>query len=121
MIEEQTKDTPYVRLSVEECSMEIKGNSYAEGLQDLYNQILDWIDKEVPYLKNELNCIFYFNILSSMSMKNIIVIFTRLNEYFKKGVKIRIKWYYDGEDEDNVDTAHDLTGFIDIPFEIIEN
>jgi len=120
MLIRQVKGAPYVNLSIDNCILEVKGDSYAEGLQDLYNEIIVWIENEIPNLNCELNCIFHFHTFSSVSMKNVIVILSKLNEHYKKGKKITIKWYYDKEDEDNMESAEDFTGFIDIPFEIIE-
>jgi len=120
MLIEQVTGAPYVNLSVKDCFIEMKGDSYAEGLQEIYNDIILWIENEVPKMECEIKCNFHFNTFSSVSMKNIIVILSKLNEHYKNGKKISIKWYYDKEDEDNMESAEDFTSFIDIPFEIIE-
>ena len=119
MIHKETKNTPYVNLSAEEGLLEIKGNSYAERMMPLYEEIFEWIDKEVPKLNTDLHCVFHFIIFNSISIKNILLILSKLNIHYHNGTKISIDWFYDKEDEDNMETAEDLTDFIDIPIKII--
>jgi len=114
-----TKNTPEVNLSVENCRFEIKGPSYTDNIfEDIYSIILQWIDKEMPKINCELNCIFSINILNSISYKNIMQILIKFTEYRKSGQDIKITWYFEGDDEDNEELAQDLSLVFDIPFTI---
>ena len=116
---EKTKNTPFVNLSITDCVFEITGDSYYEEFTDIYDQILKWIEEEMPKLECEINCVFHFGVLNSISLKNVIIILLKLNHYYKTGKKISITWYYDKDDEDNEDNAEDLSILTEIPFKIV--
>ncbi len=120
MIIEKTKDSPYVYLSASEYKFEIKGNSYYIEITDLYDKILNWIDKEIPNLNCDMNWIFHFGVISSASLKSIIEIFNKLYYFYKEGKKIRITWIYDKDDVDNLEIANDFLDFTNMPVDVIE-
>ena len=114
---EPTKNKPSVFLSSEECKFEIKGSSYSEEANLIYDEIIKWILKEVPKMSCELNCIFNLYILSSISEKKILFIISELNKLFEAGKKIKITWNISG-DEDSIDFAEDLKYLFKLPIEI---
>jgi len=118
MLINSTKNTPSVFLSSEECKFEIKGSSYSEDANEIYDQIIIWIIKEVPKMSCELNCIFNLYILSSISEKKILFIISELNKLFETGKKIKIIWHI-SDDEDSVDFAEDLSNLFKLPIEIV--
>ena len=120
MIIEETLDTPYVHLSASECKFEIKGNSYFIEINDLYDKIHKWIDKEVPEINCHMHWIFHFEVISSASFKNIVDIVTKLDSFYKKGKKIRITWVCDKGDEANIEIANDYLDFTEMPLTVVE-
>lgn len=111
----ETQGSPYVHLSVEQCIFEIKGNSFSENINELYEKILEWIDKEIPKIECNINCVFNFDISNSVTYKNILIIMTKFAELIKQGKKITVVWYYDQEDEDSYATGEDIRELFDIP------
>lgn len=113
----ETKNTPEVNLSIKNCQFEIRGSSYSDSVfKDVYSKILFWIDERMPYLDCELNCIFFIDLMNSISYKNIMQIMIRLVSFYKEGKKITISWFFEGDDEDNEELAHDMSTLFDIPF-----
>ncbi|MCF6365305.1 MAG: DUF1987 domain-containing protein [Bacteroidales bacterium] len=121
MVIKQTIDTPYINLSVSDCKFEIKGKSYYVGINKLYDKVLKWVNEEVPALECNLKIEFYFSIISSASLKNIIEIINRLDYFYKKGKKLSIHWICDKGDIDILETAKDFSNYTLIPFNISEN
>ena len=117
---EKTRNTPAVTLSRSECIFEITGSSFAENITDIYKTVLEWIEKEMPAIECELNCIFKFNVLNSVSYKNVIEIIMRLTHFVKTGKKINIHWFYHNDDEDNFAVGKDISELFDIPFDLIK-
>ena len=117
---EETRNTPEVYISRDECIFEIIGPSFADHITDIYKPILEWIEEEIPYLESELNCIFKLEVLNSVSYKNIIEIIMRLTHFVQTGKKINIHWYYFKNDEDNYAVGKDLSDLFDIPVNLIE-
>jgi len=88
-----TKSTSSIFLSCEECKFEIKGSSYSEEANDLYDQIMNWIHREVPKISCKLNCVFDLYVLSSIREKKILFIIAELNKLFETGKNIKVSWY----------------------------
>ena len=115
----ETKNTPEVNLSVENCIFTIKGPSFSDSVYDeIYTEVLEWIENEMPKIDCEIDCVFSINILNSMTYKNIMQMLIKFVEYHNAGKKISITWYYEGDDEDNEEIAEDLSQIFDIPFAI---
>lgn len=116
---EQTKNTPYVNIDIENNIFEIKGPSYSEDIVEMYVPITEYIEKNISKLAGTLECELYFDVLNSISHKKIFQILITLNNFYQEGKDITIKWYYDADDEDILEMGEDLMELIDIPFDII--
>ena len=116
---QKTKKTPLIHLNIAENVFQIKGPSFSEDIVDVYNPIIDWIDEYIPSIENELICELYFTVLNSASHKKIFQILIRLNSYLDNGKVIKVKWYYDEDDEDIMEMGEDLIELINLPFELI--
>ena len=116
---EKTKNTPHVELDLNNSIFEIKGPSYSEDVSKIYTPIMEWIENNIPKLETALVCELYFDVLNSVSHKKIFQILIKLNNYQQNGKKIKIKWFYDEDDEDILEMGEDLMELIDLPFELI--
>jgi hypothetical protein len=116
---EKTKNTPNVKIDIQSGSFEIKGPSYSEDVSNIYDPILNWIDNNMTGLDRELVCELYFDVLNSVSHKKIFQILIKLNVFFQSGKKIKVKWYYDEDDEDILEMGEDIKELIELPFELL--
>ncbi len=117
---EATKSSPYIKLSAEDCEFRIEGSSYSESVDEIYDNVIKWVEEKIPELECELNCIFKLYVLSSVSQKKILYILIKLNEFFESGKKIKIIWYVAEDDEDNYEFAEEIGELFNIPVEIIK-
>ena len=120
MILEKTYNKPFVNLSIEDCIFEIKGSSFSKSVTERFNDILKWIDQEIPKLEGELKCSFYFDVLNSISFRSIMEIFDKFSHYQETGKRFNVTWYYDTDDENNLENAEYLSEIFDIPMSIKE-
>lgn len=118
MLIKGTKNTPEIFLSSEDCRFEIKGSSYSEHVNEIYDKIINWVTKEVPKMTCELNCIFNLYVLSSISEKKILFIISELNKLFKEGKNISVTWHI-SDDEDSSDFAEDLSILFKLPIKTV--
>ena len=116
---QKTKKTPLINLNIKDSIFQIKGPSFSENIVDVLNPIIDWIENCIPNLENELICELYFTVLNSASHKKIFQILIKLNAFLDNGKVIKVKWYYDEDDEDIMEMGEDLVELINIPFELI--
>ncbi|NPA68386.1 MAG: DUF1987 domain-containing protein [Chlorobi bacterium] len=115
----KTKKTPLINLDLKENIFQIKGPSFSEDILAVYEPVIKWMEEALPELKKELTCEFYFTVLNSASHKKIFQILIILNSFMDRGKKIKVKWYYDEDDEDIMEMGEDLTELINLPFELI--
>jgi len=121
MYRKQTKSSPFVNLSAKNCLFEIKGSSYKDDIFVLYDDVLKWVKTEIPEIRCELKCVFNFTVFNSVSFKSLIVIFTELNNFYKRGKRIEIHWYYDKDNEEDLEIMEEFKEFLEIPFKFIQN
>ena len=115
----KTKKTPLISLDLNENIFQIKGPSFSEDILSIYNPVINWMEENLPQLEKELTCELYFTVLNSASHKKIFQILIILNGFMDRGKKIKIKWYYDEDDEDIMEMGEDLTELINLPFELV--
>jgi len=116
---EKTKKAPLIHISLEENIFQIKGPSFSEDIIEIYTPVIEWIENEMPKLDKEIFCEFYFTVLNSASHKKIFQILIKLNSLLDDGKDVKIKWYYDEDDEDIMEMGEDLIDLINLPFELI--
>ncbi|RLD51219.1 MAG: hypothetical protein DRI94_06645, partial [Bacteroidetes bacterium] len=115
----KTKKTPLISLDLTENIFQIKGPSFSEDILSVYDPVISWMNENLPQLENELTCELYFTVLNSASHKKIFQILIILNGFMDRGKKIKIKWYYDEDDEDIMEMGEDLTELINLPFDLV--
>jgi len=96
----------------------IKGRSIPENSIEFYKPIIDWISDygNAPQSDTSVNIqLEYFNTSSS---KCILDVFKKLESLPDTSVKI--KWYYEEDDEDMLEAGEDYEAIIDLPFEMVE-
>ncbi len=113
---EATKSSPFVYIDVHNCIFEISGLSYANNTDVFYKQIINYIDREFSKLECELNCKFYLTVFNSVTYKYILNMMAKFMMLNKKGKNISVTWYYDKDDEDNLESAEDIGELFNIPF-----
>lgn len=117
---EATKSTPYINISFDKCIFEIEGNSFATDTDNIFKHVLKYVNENLPVLDCDLICEFKLYVLNSVTYKYILQIINIFTQYYKRGKSIKIIWYYESEDEDNKESAEDLTNLFNIPFELKE-
>jgi hypothetical protein len=115
---EKTNNSPSVYLSIEDMIFEISGNAFSDFSNDIFADVLEWIDVNIPGLESELVCKFSLDVFNSVTYKNILNILHKFEIFNKKGKKISVVWYCKPDDEDMYELAFDMKELYNIPFDI---
>ena len=118
LVLQPTAHTPSVSLNSDSGVFEFKGRSTPENSVDYYDPIFKWLDQYVlnPSPKTTVNLQFeYFNTSSSKCILDVLKKFVKLHN---SGSEVKIKWYYEEEDDDMKEAGEDYSDILDIPFEI---
>jgi len=121
LIIKETSSTPYIELSIEECTFIIKGLSFSNDVESFYSPIIEWIDENFPKLDCKLTCNINLSVFNSVTYKYILSIMTKILYFNQAGKKIKVVWYFDVDDEDNKESAEDIAELFNIPFELKQN
>lgn len=124
-----TEKSPRVLFDPDNRRFELEGNSRPENVREFYHPIIDKLknyfeeilhsDNLEDYKENPVKFVFKLEYFNSSSAKFISDILVLIGNYSKKGVHIKIYWYFDEGDEDMMEVGEDFSEMIDIPFQMI--
>lgn len=113
-----TPKTPRLYFNGQKGEFEISGRSIPENSIEFYRPLLEWLDKytENPQPETRLTVnLEYFNTSSS---KCLVEILRRLEKIYEKHPVI-VKWHYEEEDEDMMESGEDFKKIIKVPIELV--
>jgi hypothetical protein len=112
-------DTPKIDFDPITGDLHIEGKSFPPNVAEFYKPVLEWLEKylQQPAAETKLHLkLEYFNTASS---KIIMDMLYKLEEFSKKGGKVKVIWYYPEDDEDMQETGIEYSELLDIPFELV--
>lgn len=116
---EKTNNTPSILIDESNMLCRIQGASFPEDAYEVYQHVLDWLDRIKDKLESKLVVEFDYDFLNSISHKKVWQILHELKTMQKNGKEITVVWYYDENDEDIMEAGEDLAELLNIPFELI--
>lgn len=117
----QTRATPEINFSGESGILQINGQSYPENAFKFYEPILSWLDQlfEQDDDSRKIELIISMPYLNTSSSKCMMEILERFESAMLNGRQVGITWYYDEENESELECAEELKEFVDIDFNIL--
>jgi hypothetical protein len=117
---EATIDSPQVNLDKDKNIFEIKGKSLPENVNIFYQPIIDWFTEYFKQPNNETLIDFKFDYINTASSKTILSLLLVVEEAVKNGANVKVRWFYEEDDEDMKDIGEEYADIIQVPFEIIQ-
>ena len=114
---EATDETPGVKLDADKNVFEFSGKSLPEDVATFYNPIMDWLDEYSERLNNVTEVEFRLDYFNTASSKMILDILLKLEEFQDSGKEVKVKWYYQEDDEDMEEAGEEYAEIVDVPFE----
>lgn len=120
LIVDQTTYSPKVVLDPEINKYEISGESRPPNVNAFYSSILKWFDDYSQHPDNE-SIIFNldFEYFNSSSAKYILDLCKKIADVRSKGKNITVKWHYEDDDTDMLETGREMSKMARLPFEFI--
>lgn len=100
LIIDKTTKTPQIIFDPANKLFEISGRSLPENVIKTYEPVLQWIDRNLGKIQDNIVFSFRVDYLNSASAKMISLILTKLEDFYKSGIGIEVKWYYNLDDDD---------------------
>lgn len=117
----QTKSTPKILFEPQNAKLSIEGQSYPENAFKFYEPILAWMDEYLMELKQDAVLEIYLHMpyINTSSSKCMMMLFEKLEEAHAAGKTVKIRWYYDQDNEIALDCAEEFKEDLTVPFEIV--
>jgi hypothetical protein len=113
---EATKSTPAIDFNAESRQLTIRGESYPENAFQFYAPLLEWLDCFLRPDSNEalIEFILQMTYINTSSSKCLMMILEKLEKATSQGWRVIINWYYDPENENELECAEEFQEFIEV-------
>lgn len=116
---EGTKQTPKIIFNAGAGVLEISGRSIPENTFEFFNPVLNWLDEYAQEAPDNTVINVKLEYFNTSSSKYILEIFKRLKGLLNDGKEVLVKWYYEEDDEEMMETGEDYEDVSGLEFEII--
>lgn len=116
---EETKGTPKVDFDPSTNILVLKGQSYPENAFKFYEPILQWLDQYLEEVDGEILVELSLPYINTSSSKCMMMFLEKLEDAYNQGKKITINWYYDEENESELECAEEFQEDVTVPFNLI--
>lgn len=114
-----SKQTPEVNFNPSTGILSISGRSIPENTFEFFNPILVWLEEYTNQAQSKTIINIDLEYFNTSSSKYILEILKRLKAILALGKDVLVKWYYDADDEEMMETGEDYEDVSNLPFEII--
>lgn len=118
---EQTKGTPMIDFDPATNILMMKGQSYPENAFKFYEEIFKWVDEYLVSIEGEVVVEIKFNLpyINTSSSKCIMMLLDKFDDAYSRGKDVRVNWYYDADNESELECAEEFKEDVSMPFELI--
>jgi len=117
VIQERLKNCPGMIYYPDNNNLEIIGRSISENPEKMYQRLDDWISTYFS-TSQVLNVIIQLEYINSGSSRHIREILKSLTGYIRSGKLIKIKWFYEKDDDAMLELGEYYRDTSGIPLEI---
>lgn len=116
-----SKSTPEVTFDPSQNLLLLQGQSYPENAFKFYEPIFQWLDSYIKQLNAEVLVKIDFNLpyINTSSSKCIMMLLEKLDNAYLAGKKLTLNWYYDEDNESELECAEEFKEDLNLPFNII--
>lgn len=116
-----TKSSPRVDFQPDIHKLVIQGQSYPENAFKFYEPVLAWIDEYLLQMQDDAEVTVQLEIpyINTSSTKCFMMVLERLESAHQSGKQVRIEWYYDEDNESELECAEEFKEDLTLPFELI--
>ena len=95
------------------------GDSYPENSFDLFNQVIDWVERFLAEARRPLSLELHLLYLNTSSVCAIMDVFDLLEDAHGGGHPVSVNWHYDKRNERVAELAEEFKEDCSFPFAIV--
>jgi len=115
---EATDFSPRVILNPQKKIFEISG---PENANEFYEPIVKWLDEYIKNPNQLTEFKFRFDYFNTSSLKYFLMILSKCKDLIESDAALKIKWYYDLEDESMFEAGKSLEELSELKFDFVVN
>lgn len=115
----KTKASPEVEFDHEKNILTIEGQSYPENAFKFYEPLFEWVDEYLQVCKEEIVININLSYINTSSSKCVMMLLERFEDACRGGCRLKLNWYYDLENESELECAEEFKEDTTFPFEIL--
>ncbi|HZG84348.1 DUF1987 domain-containing protein [Paenibacillus sp.] len=118
---EPTKSTPEVRFDPDAGVLSITGQSYPENAFKFYEPLLSWLDEYLEQVTSETTVSIELHLpyINTSSTKCFMMMLEKLNDAFLAGKQVKVLWFYNEDNETELECAEEFKEDLSLPFDIV--
>ncbi len=116
-----TRSTPEVHFDPVKHLLAIRGQSYPENAFAFYEPLLHWMDGYLTHVQSETIVDFELQLpyINTTSTKCFLMMLEKLDEAYRRGKKVAVRWQYDIDNESELECAEEFKEDLSLPFDIV--
>jgi len=114
-----SNDCPTILLDKDKGTFEISGQSLPEEAISFYLPVIEWFEEYIKEPLPETILTLDLDYCNSSSTKAIADVLEVLEDYYKAGGKVEVRWMYMEDDDDMLDVGKEFQEIIKVPFAFI--
>jgi len=118
---EATKSTPEVRFDPDAGVLSITGQSYPENAFKFYEPLLAWLDEYLEQVTTDTTVSIELHLpyINTSSTKCFMMMLDKLNDAFLAGKRVKVLWFYNEDNETELECAEEFKEDLSLPFDIV--
>jgi hypothetical protein len=113
---EKSKSTPSVDFDPEHGVLAIDGESYPEDSHQFFGPLVEWVDAFLADGPPTMTFRVDLTYMNTSSTKYMIDILDRLESAHDVGKGVQVEWYYDEENDREIEAIEELKEDFSMPF-----
>ncbi|GAA4328508.1 biofilm formation regulator SiaD modulator protein SiaC [Pigmentiphaga soli] len=114
-----SQSTPTIEGDWDTGVLSMQGDSYPENSYDLYNQVIEWVERFLADAQRPLTLELSLLYLNTSSIRAVMDIFDLLEDAHRSGGQVAVNWHYDRRNERVAELAEEFKEDCTFPFAIV--
>lgn len=120
LVRQESKSSPFVDFDAVKNKLIIKGQSYPEDALLFYKPLFEWLKEYLPGKDGQVVEIeITLTYTNTSSSKCIMMILDLFEDAAKRGVKVKLSWLCNKQNEYELECAEEFKEDYAFPFEIV--
>jgi hypothetical protein len=115
----ETYLTPLIIFDPETSVLKVEGKMIPEDVDAVMGPLNRWLDNYLTP-QSSLHVLFRLYYYNTSSSRQFFVFCRKLDESFRRGANISVRWEYEEGDDESKADAEEFLGGVHFPYEIVE-